>query len=470
MAKASEQQGKVKRDLAPQAAARREAGRAERERVPREAHAGWTAPVDRPDPVEVLEGQAATRVPELVPIRYGRMLVSPFTFFRGGAAIMAWDLAHTPTTSLRLQICGDAHLMNFGVFAAPDRRLVFDLNDFDETLPGPFEWDLKRLAASFVIAARDNGFDAADQRAAAREAVREYQRVMTERAPMPFLDAWYERLDVDRVGELLESGASEKINSRFRKNIAKAQSRTSLGALERFAEFDGAGYRIKPDPPVVVPFSPQEIAAAQRIITRAFEDYGASMTPDRRLVLRRYELADFARKVVGVGSVGTEAFMLLLMGNGHGDPLFLQLKEAQESVLAPYAGASEYAKHGERVVQGQRIMQAASDVFLGWFVGTGRKRRHFYMRQLRDMKGSADVARMTPDVLRLYARACGGTLARAHGRSGDAAELSGYVGTGAKFAGAIEEFAVAYADQNELDHAALLAAEADGRIVVERGV
>lgn len=457
-------------DLEAPTAARRDAGRAERDAVPREAHAVWAPPADRPDPVAVLERQAAARVPELVPIRYGRMAVSPFTFYRGGAAIMAWDLAHTPTTSLRVQACGDAHLLNFGVFAAPDRRLVFDLNDFDETLPAPFEWDVKRLAASFVIAARDNGFTRTQQREVTRTAVREYQRLMAEFVPLPFLDVWYARLDADTLQEELSAGAGDKLVSRMEKQLTRAQRRTSLGALARFAEQTAEGYRIKPDPPVVVPVPAEQIEALEPIITQAFADYGATLSPERRIVLSRYSFVDFARKVVGVGSVGTEAYMLLLMGNGDRDPLFLQLKEAQESVLAAHAGASEYEQQGERVVQGQRIMQAASDAFLGWFVGAGEARRHFYMRQLRDMKGSADIASMTPQALGLYARACGGTLARAHARSGDVARLSGYVGTGARFAAAIEEFAVAYADQNERDHEALMAAEADGRIVVERGV
>ena len=442
-------------------------GKELRKAVPREEHASWRAPADRPDPVEVLKAQDATRVPDLVPIRHGRMLVSAFTFFRGAAAIMAWDLAHTPTTSLTVQSCGDAHLMNFGVFAAPDRRLVFDLNDFDETLPAPFEWDLKRLAASFVIAARDNGFAGRDQRAAARAAVSEYQRVMAAFVQMPFLDVWYTRVDADRLLELLAPTASKKGLSQARKGIAKAQRRTSLGALKRFAAKVEGGFRIKPDPPVVVPIPRDQLAASEALIRRAYGDYGATLSPERRIVLSRYHFADFARKVVGVGSVGTEAYMLLLMGERDDDPLFLQLKEAQESVLSPYAGASEYDQDGERVVQGQRIMQAASDSFLGWLTVSGKD---FYVRQLRDMKGSADVAVMNPKGLRDYARVCGATLARAHARSGQVGQLSGYIGKGAPFARAIEEFAVAYADQNELDYQALLAAERDGRITVERGV
>ena len=442
-------------------------GKEMRQTVPREEHAGWRAPKDRPDPVHVLEEQDATREPELVPIRHGRMLVSAFTFFRGTAAIMAWDLAHTPTTSLTVQACGDAHLSNFGVFAAPDRRLVFDLNDFDETLPAPFEWDLKRLAASFVVAARDSEFADRDQRAAARAAVSEYQHMMAEFVKMPFLDVWYTRIDVDRLLELLAPTTRKKGLSRVRKGIAKAQSKTSLGALARFAEKVDGAFRIKPDPPVVVPITPDQLAASEALIRRAFADYGATLSPERRIVLSRYHYADFARKVVGVGSVGTEAFMLLLMGERDDDPLFLQLKEAQESVLAPYAGASEYDQHGERVVQGQRIMQAASDSFLGWLAASGKD---YYVRQLRDMKGSVDVATLDPKGLRTYARVCGATLARAHARSGQVGQLSGYVGKGAPFARAIEEFAVAYADQNEHDYQALLDAERDGRIAVERGV
>jgi uncharacterized protein (DUF2252 family) len=441
-------------------------GRELRKAVPREEHAGWRAPEDRPDPVEVLKAQDATRVPDLVPIRHGRMLVSPFTFFRGTAAIMAWDLAHTPTTSLTVQACGDAHLMNFGVFAAPDRRLVFDLNDFDETLPAPFEWDLKRLAASVVIAARDNGFAERDQRAAARATVSEYQRVMAAFVKMPFLDVWYTRIDAEGLLDRLAPTASKKGLSEARKGIAKAQRRTSLGALKRFAvKVDGA-FRIKPDPPVVVPIRPDQLVASESMIRGAFDDYGATLSPERRIVLSRYHFADFARKVVGVGSVGTEEYMLLLMGERDDDPLFLQLKEAQESVLAPYAGASEYEQNGERVVEGQRIMQTASDSFLGWVSVAGKD---FYVRQLRDMKGSVDVA-MNPKDLRDYARVCGATLARGHARSGPVGHLSGYIGKGAPFARALEEFAVAYADQNERDYQALLDAERDGRISVERGV
>ena len=455
---------------AADAQTRREAGRAERQVVARSEHAVWAPPAERPDPVDVLERQAAQRVPEFVPIRYGRMAVSPFSFYRGGAAIMAWDLAHTPTTALRVQACGDAHLLNFGVFAAPDRQLVFDLNDFDETLPAPFEWDLKRLAASFVIAARDNAFTRADQRDLAQTAVHEYQRLLAAFVPMPFLDVWYERFDADSLQAQLAANADGKVVARFEKQLTKAQRRTSLGALARFAERSGDGYRIKPDPPLIVPVPPEALAELEPVIRQGFADYGASLSPERRMVLSRYHFVDFARKVVGVGSVGTEAYMLLLMGNGDGDPLFLQLKQAQESVLAPYAGASTYEQQGERVVHGQRIMQAASDTFLGWFVGTGAAGRHFYLRQLRDMKGSADVSAMTPHGMKLYARACGATLARAHARSGDVAQLSGYVGTSTKFADAVTEFAVAYADQNERDYEALLAAEADGRVTIERGV
>ncbi len=473
--KGAKKRGKPKHDrgvmdLPVATATRLDRGRAAQADVPLEDHAVWTAPEDRPDPVAVLEAQGATRVPELVPIRYGRMLVSPFTFYRGAAAIMAWDLAHTPTTGLRVQACGDAHLMNFGVFAAPDRRMVFDLNDFDETLPAPFEWDLKRLVASFQIAARDNGFDDQDGRAAVHACVREYQKVMEQFTHMRFLDIWYARIDVDEIVDLLGQKVDKKTQARARKNLAKAQRKTSLGALTRFAAKVDGTYRIMDDPPVITHVPDQLMPLVEPIVRQAFADYDATLDPDRRVVLHRYHFVDFARKVVGVGSVGTEAFMVLLMGDREDDPLFLQMKQAEESVLAPYAGASEYEQHGERVVQGQRVMQAASDSFLGWFVGSGEDHKHMYVRQLRDMKGSAEVATMAPATLAGYGRICGAALARAHARSGDVAELTGYMGSGKGLARALEDFAVAYADQNERDYQALLAAEADGRIVVERGV
>jgi uncharacterized protein (DUF2252 family) len=446
-------------------------GRAERESVPLEAHEEWTAPDDRPDPVGILEKQNATRVPELIPIRHGRMIVSPFTFYRGSAAIMAWDLAHATPTGLRVQCCGDAHLSNFGVFAAPDRRLVFDLNDFDETLPAPFEWDVKRLVASFVVAARANGHRPKEQRAAARAAAAAYRATMAKATAMRFLDIWYMRFDADQLIADLGGRADKATLKGAKKVLAKAQGKTSLGSLAKFAErVDDGGYRIKQLPPVIVRPPETMTDGFQKIVDKGLVDYARSLSPDRRVVLNHYHYNDFARKVVGVGSVGTEALMVLLMGDREDDPLFLQIKEATTSVLAPYAGASEYKHQGERVVHGQRITQAASDSLLGWFTGAGALRRQFYVRQLRDKKGSAEVELMPADRMALYGELCGTTLARAHARTGDAAKITGYLGDDDTFDRALERFAVAYADQNDADYAAFTKAADDGRIEVESGV
>ncbi len=445
-------------------------GRAERDSVPLEAHSTWPAPADRPDPIGILEKQNATRVPELVPIRHGRMIVSPFTFYRGSAAIMAWDLSHSASTGLRVQCCGDAHLSNFGIFAAPDRQVVFDLNDFDETLPAPFEWDLKRLVASFVVAARGNGHRRKEQQAAARAAAAAYRTAIAKAAGMRFLDVWYTRLNADNVIKELAVTSDKAAVKSAKKLLAKAQTRTSLGSLEKFAERVDGGYRIKQQPPVIV--RPPETLTDdfKQIIDQGITDYANSLAPDRRLVLDHYHYEDFARKVVGVGSVGTEAMMVLLMGDREDDPLFLQIKEATTSVLAPYAGASEYEHQGERVVRGQRITQAASDAFLGWFTGSGAAAREFYVRQLRDMKGSAEVELMAPTHLATYGELCGAALARAHARTGDAAKIAGYLGDDDTFDRALERFAVEYADQNDADYAAFTEAAAAHRIEVERGV
>jgi uncharacterized protein (DUF2252 family) len=445
-------------------------GRVEREAVPLEAHGEWAAPDDRPDPVGILEEQNATRVPDLVPIRHGRMIVSPFTFYRGGAAIMAWDLSRTATTRVRVQCCGDAHLSNFGVFAAPDRRLVFDLNDFDETLPAPFEWDVKRLVASFVVAARDNRHRPKKQRAAARAAAAAYRTTMATAATMRFLDVWYTRSDVDRLLADLAPTADKATLKALQKNLAKARKRTSLGSLSKFATRVDGGYRIRQQPPAIVRPPEAMYGDFEQIVRQGLTDYARSLPPDRRVVLDHYHYQDFARKVVGVGSVGTEAFMVLLMGDLEDDPLFLQVKEASTSVLAAHAGASEYEHPGERVVQGQRLMQAASDAFLGWVTGTAERHREFYVRQLRDMKGSAAIETMPPAPLARYGQICGATLARAHARTGDAARITGYLGDDDTFDRALENFAVAYADQNDADYAAFTLAEQEQRIAVERGV
>jgi uncharacterized protein (DUF2252 family) len=457
-------------DLPKAVKTRMDEGRAQRESVPLQAHGEWTPSDGREDPVAILEEQNATRVPELVPIRHGRMIVSPFTFYRGAAAIMAADLAQMPGTALRVQCCGDAHLSNFGVFAAPDRRLVFDLNDFDETLPAPFEWDLKRLVASFVVAARDNGNGRKKERVAARAAAKAYRTAIAGAMAMRFLDVWYARIDEEELLTQLSGGQDKGIIKATQKNLAKARKRTSLGSLSKFAERADGGYRIKHQPPVIVRPAEAIYGHLEEIVRQGLADYTRTLAPERRLVLDHYHYVDFARKVVGVGSVGSEAFMVLLMGDRGDDPLFLQVKEADTSVLAPYVGAGDYEHQGERVVQGQRVMQAASDPFLGWARGTGARGLDFYVRQLRDMKGSAVIEGMPPERLARYGEICGATLARAHARSGDAAKIAGYLGDDDTFDRALERFAVGYADQNDADYAEFTDAADEQRIAIERGV
>lgn len=443
-------------------------GRELRNSVSRSSHAQWAPPADRPDPVTVLEEQAKARVPDLVPIRYGRMISSPFAYFRGAAAPMAWDLAHTPTSDIRVQACGDAHLLNFGMYAAPDRRLVFDVNDFDETLPAPFEWDIKRLAASFAVAARDNGFKDRDARTAARLAVRSYRIEMTGYAAMRFLQVWYSRIDIDEVSRLFDALQSKAAVRRRHRDIAKAHRSTSLKAFLKMCDQVEGQYRIRPAHPVIVRFPIELYPGVLEELRNAVALYQHTLEADRREVLRRYYFGDFARKVVGVGSVGTEAFVMLLIGDRADEPLFLQVKEAQESVLAPFAGPSEYEHQGERVVMGQRLTQAATDPFLGWTTGAGTNGaalKHYYVRQLRDMKGSMSVPLMDPLQLDYYARLCGWALARAHARTGRATLISGYLGTGEVFDHAIADFAIAYADQNEQDYQRLLQAVSAGRVL-----
>lgn len=457
-------------EIPPRLEERFAAGRDVREAVPIADHAGWTAPADRPDPVAILQEQAESRVPELVPIRYGRMLVSPFTFYRGGAAIMAWDLSRTATTDLRAQVCGDAHLLNFGMYAAPDRRMVFDINDFDETLPASFEWDLKRLVASVVIAGRDNGFSPKKARAAGYATAAGYQANINLLAKMKFLDVWYSRLNVDDLMKIVEQVDDEKVVGRVQKTVEKAHTKTNLGALERYAQMTDDGWEITPDPPVIERLPLDQLPLAQAVIDRGWQDYLSTLGAAQRIVVDRYRMEDFARKVVGVGSVGTRAFMLLLMGDREDDPLFLQMKQAQASVLEPYAGPSVYEQHGRRVVEGQRLMQSASDSFLGWITSTGGGHNDFYVRQLRDMKGSLKVEKMNPDRLSGYGVLCAAALARGHARTGDPARIAGYAGTDDDFAEAMAQFGDDYADQNELDYQKLVEAEKDGRIQVERGV
>jgi uncharacterized protein (DUF2252 family) len=453
---------------APERAA---SGRAARSGARRSSHAGWEPPEGRADPVAILERQARSRVPELVPIRYGRMSASPFAFFRGAAAVMAADLAGTPVSGLRVQACGDAHLSNFGAFAAPDRRLVFDLNDFDESLPGPWEWDVKRLAASFAIAGRENGFKRKERSAAVVEATRSYRDSMRAFASQGNLDVWYARLGVESV--MGEIDAEPKLTKQVRKGVAKAHAKDSMRALEKLTHVVDGEPRILADPPLIVPaeelMAAEETRDLEQVLLAVLDSYRASLPEDRQHLLDGYRFRHLARKVVGVGSVGTRAWIVLLTGADDADPLFLQAKEAEVSVLEPYAGASRFENHGQRVVEGQRLMQAASDIFLGWCpaVGFDGRQRDFYVRQLWDWKRSVEVERLTPHGLELYARMCGWTLARAHARSGDRIAIGAYLGGGDAFDSAISEFSEAYADQSERDHAALVEAIGSGRIAAE---
>ena len=445
-------------------------GKRARAQTPRSSHADWAPAADRRDPVELLEEQATTRVPELVPLRYGRMLVTPFTFYRGGAYLMAADLAPAPHTGLTVQLCGDAHLSNFGAFAAPDRRLVFSVNDFDETLPGPFEWDVKRLVASFAVAARDRGFDAKQRRGICRRVSAAYRGAVREFAGMRAMDIWYSRLDVDAIVAELGGAVTGKEMRRFEANVAKAQSKDSVKALNKLTSLRDGELRITGDPPLITPIeqlmSEDEHHTVDVRARRILASYRRTLTADRRRLLERFRYVHAARKVVGVGSVGTRAWIMLLLGRDGEDPLFLQFKEAQPSVLEPFLGKSEYDNHGRRVVEGQRLMQATSDILLGWIrvAGLDGAERDFYVRQLWDAKGSALVDVMSPGLMHVYADICGWTLARAHARSGDPIAIGSYLGGGDTFDRAMAEFAEVYADQNERDHGALADAAASGRV------
>jgi uncharacterized protein (DUF2252 family) len=453
------------------------AGKAARSQAPRTAHAEWEPAGDRPDPVEILEVQARWRVPELVPIRYGRMAASPFAFFRGAAAVMASDLAGTPASGLRVQACGDAHLSNFGTFASPDRRLVFDLNDFDETAPGPWEWDVKRLAASFAIAGRENGFKAKQRREVVLTAVGNYREAMRGLASLSDLDVWYARLDVEALmaslGAEVKRAAGKKAVKRAERNLLKARSKDNLRAFDKLTHTVDGELRIISDPPLIVPVEELLPAGETRDLQQMMIDllgsYRSTLQGDRQHLLDRYRFRHLARKVVGVGSVGTRAWVALFTGVDDNDPLFLQAKEAEASVLEPYAGSSRFKNHGRRVVEGQRLMQAASDIFLGWCpaVGFDGRDRDFYVRQLWDWKGSADVESLTPGAMGVYAQMCGWTLARTHARSGDRIEIAAYLGASKAFDEAIAEFAELYAEQSERDHAELRAAIDSGRIQAE---
>ncbi len=478
--------------------------------VPPASHAAWEPAGDRPDPVELLVLQNRTREPDLVPVRHGRMMVSPFTFYRGAATIMASDLAGTPTAGLTVQLCGDAHLSNFGGFASPERQLLFGLNDFDETLPGPFEYDLKRMAASFTIAARNNGFPAKSTRAVTLESVRSYRSAMAEFAGMRTLNIWYAHMSEADIQDALQTvrkqlsttvgkGKSGKKDGKQKettktpkvskteaaqlaeraatltKAMRKAHTRDSLQALSRFAEVVDGRYRIASEPPVVVPL--RELDGAwglsegeiREVVEDQFQAYQTSLSADRRLLLQRFRIVDVARKVVGVGSVGTRAFMVLLEGRDTGDPLFLQVKEATRSVLEDHLPNSRFRTPGQRVVEGQRLMQSASDIFLGWTKGV-QDDRFYYWRQLRDMKASAVVETMTPITMTLYARMCGWTLAHAHARSGDPVALAAYLGDDDAADRAITDFSARYADQNDRDYRAFVRAVEDGRIDAVQGV
>ena len=426
--------------------------------------------------MELLEQQGTTRVTELVPIRYGRMLVSPFTFYRGAAAIMASDLAATPRSGIEVQACGDAHLENFGGFAAPDRSLVFDVNDFDETLPGPWEWDVKRLAASFAVAGRGRGFADEERRSAIGAAVRKYREVIRQLAEKRNLDVWYLRLDVAGILRQYQAAAGKKQLKAAERNVAKARAKDSQRALSKLTHRVDGELRIISDPPLIVPleeaFPGEQGRQADAQIREILDDYRDTLADDRRHLFKDYRYVHAARKVVGVGSVGTRCWIALFTGRDDQDPLFLQVKEAEASVLEPYTAPSEFDHHGQRVVEGQRLTQAASDIFLGWLTAKGPdgKPRDFYLRQLWDGKGSARVDAFSPREMTAYAEVCGSTLARAHARSGDRIAIAAYLGGGDAFDRAITDFAEAYADQNERDYEAMKQAASDGRVTVQDGL
>jgi len=479
---------------------RRAIGERVRDETPLASQADWAPAAERPDPVELLVEQNATREADLVPVRHGRMTVSPFTFYRGAAKVMATDLATTPMAGLTVQLCGDAHLSNFGLFASPERQLLFGLNDFDETLPGPFEYDLKRMAASFTIAARNNGFTPADARAVTVEAVKAYRLGMTEFAAMHTLDIWYAHMterDIQSAMRDVKASIAAKprkvkakrrasradvdaallaeAQRRWNKTLRKAHTRDSLGALPKFAEVVDGRHRIVSQPPVIIPL--RDLAAsyemtpeqAREAVEEQFRVYKTTLSNDRRQMLDRFTMVDVARKVVGVGSVGTRAWMVLLQGRDSGDPLFLQVKEATASVLEDHLPKSRYNTPGQRVVEGQRLMQAASDIFLGWTRGV-QANRYYYWRQLRDMKASAEVELMSPIGMTFYARMCGWTLARAHARSGDPIAITEYLGTDDTVDNAIADFSARYADQNQRDYDSFVKAIADGRIQAVTGI
>jgi uncharacterized protein (DUF2252 family) len=451
-------------------------GKVARAEVPRETHAFFEPRPDRPDPVGLLEDQVKSRLPELVPVRRGRMMLSPFTFFRGAALPMASDLDSTPVAGLAVQACGDAHLSNFGIFGSAERHLVFDVNDFDETTPGPWEWDVKRLAASLEVAGRENGFGGRDRRAVVMAAVASYRQAMRAFARMTNLEVWYADADMDELRTEFDSEMKARQRKMWDKSIAKARTRDSMQEVAKLCHVAGGRPRIVSDPPLLVPVDElmpeaQDAAAFQAQLAGLIGKYRRTLESERRHLLEQYEFTDMARKVVGVGSVGTRCWIILMLGADHSDPLFLQVKEAEESVLCRFVGAGRFANQGQRVVAGQRLMQAASDIFLGWQrmdVGLDGKPHDYYVRQLRDWKYTMPIESLRPRGMRIYGEACGWTLARAHARSGDRIAIAAYLGGSDVFDKAIALFAAAYADQNERDHRSLVDAVVSGRLIAER--
>jgi uncharacterized protein (DUF2252 family) len=451
-------------------------GKVARAEVPRETHAFFEPRPDRPDPVGQLEDQVKSRLPELVPVRRGRMMLSPFTFFRGAALPMASDLDSTPVAGLAVQACGDAHLSNFGIFGSAERHLVFDVNDFDETTPGPWEWDVKRLAASLEVAGRENGFGGRDRRAVVMAAVANYRQAMRAFARMTNMEVWYADADMDELRAEFDSEMKARQRKMWDKSIAKARTRDSMQEVAKLCHVAGGRPRIVSDPPLLVPVDElmpeaRDAAAFQAQLAGLIGKYRRTLESERRHLLEQYEFTDMARKVVGVGSVGTRCWIILMLGADHSDPLFLQVKEAEESVLCRFVGAGRFANQGQRVVAGQRLMQAASDIFLGWQrmdVGLDGKPHDYYVRQLRDWKYTMPIESLRPRGMRIYGEACGWTLARAHARSGDRIAIAAYLGGSDVFDKAIALFAAAYADQNERDHRSLVDAVVSGRLIAER--
>jgi uncharacterized protein (DUF2252 family) len=457
-------------------AERAERGKIARAEVPLDRHEVFDPPPDRPDPIVLLEEQEALRVPDLVPVRHGRMMVSPFSFFRGAALPMASDLAATPVSGLAVQACGDAHLSNFGIFGSAERNLFFDVNDFDETLPGPWEWDVKRLAASMEVAARGNGCSSKKCREIVTDTAASYRRAMRSFAGMSNLEVWYAHADMDQLLAQYQSQLTARQRKRLAKGFAKARTRDSMQEVAKLTRMVDGRPRIIADPPLVVPIDdllPQqrERKAFVSELSDLIAKYRRTLETDRRFLLDEFEFADLARKVVGVGSVGTRCWIMLLLGRDSSDPLFLQVKEAEESVLSRFVGASKYTNQGQRVVAGQRLMQASSDIFLGWQrteAGLDGRQRDFYVRQLRDWKLSLDIEALAPRGMRIYGRLCAWTLARAHARSGDRIAIAAYLGGSDAFDQAITRFAASYADQNQRDYDVFCEAVASGRISAER--